>query len=179
MVEIRLLLLGDNHPDTVNATIILATALQNEGKLAEATPLFEQSVAVWRQHLAPDHQKTMLGINNLAFVYLLQQRFEEALPLYEEVIKAIERSLAPGFYGKGIALMNYAKCLLHFERLEEAEAALLEGHEILVGAFSDDHPGVHKTVGLLVEAYEASERPKLAAEWRAKLPTEQEAVAKD
>ncbi len=67
----------------------------------------------------------------------------------------------------------------HSERLEEAEAALLESHEILVRAFSPDHRRVHGTVRVLVEVYEASNKPEQAAEWRAKLPTEQETVASD
>ena len=78
--------------------------------------------------------------------------------------------MAPGWYGKGVALMNYAKCLLYFGRLEEAETALLEAHEILVGAFGPNHPGVYKAISLIVEVYEASNEPRLAEQWRANLP---------
>ena len=173
VVEIRRRVLGSDHPDTVIAMSNLASALQGEGKLKEATPLFEESLVVLRKHLPPDHQQTMMGINNLAFVYLLQERYEDALPLYEEVIETIDRSLPPSFYAKGIALASYGKCLLHFERLEEAERALLEAHEILVSSFGPDHPKVHNTVRLLAEVYEASNKSELAAEWRAKLPQEE------
>ena len=63
--------------------------------------------------------------------------------------------------------------------MSEAESALLESHRILAAALSLDHDQTTRVVGYLADLYDAWGKPKLAAEWRAKLPTEQDAVASD
>ena len=42
-----------------------------------------------------------------------------------------------------------------------------------------DHDQTTRVVGYLADLYDAWGKPELAAEWRAKLPTEQDAVAPD
>ncbi len=73
------------------------------------------------------------------------------------------------------------EALTGLERYEEAETHLLDGHAGLDASL----PGGRRTQKLpssidrLVRLYDAWGKPEKAAEWRAKLPTEQEAVASD
>jgi hypothetical protein len=60
-------------------------------------------------------------------------------------------------------------CLTRLERFEEAEAALLEGHQILTAAFGSAHDATVKCVHALVALYDAWDRSDVAAEWQAKL----------
>ncbi len=64
-------------------------------------------------------------------------------------------------------------------RFGEAESQMLEGYDIVVAALSSDHRHSTMVVGFLADLYDAWGKPKGAAEWRAKLPTEQDAVASD
>ena len=60
---------------------------------------------------------------------------------------------------------------------DEAESALRESYDISVAALGSGHPQTTAAINALVDLYEAWEVPGGAAEWRAKLPVEQEAVA--
>ena len=65
------------------------------------------------------------------------------------------------------------------ERFDEAELALLESHGIRVAALSNDHEQTTRVVGYLADLYDAWTKPEKAAGWRAKVPTEQDAVTSD
>ena len=64
-------------------------------------------------------------------------------------------------------------------RFDDAEEVLLEGHLSLVDVVGSEHLETQKTIGSLIVLYDAWGKPDKAAEWRAKLPAEQEAVASD
>ena len=179
IVETRRRILGDEHPDTVTSLGNVATELQMTGRLEEATPLFNEVLATFRRRLGNDHNYTMGAMNNLALVYLRQGRSAEAEPLYAEVVAAVRANMPPGFYGLGISLAGWAQCLIELDRLDDAEAALLEAHPILQSAMGPEHRHTLWAISLFADLYEARGRPDQAAEWREKLPTEQEAVAPD
>ena len=65
------------------------------------------------------------------------------------------------------------------KRYQEAESALLPAHADLSAGLGPMHDETITAVRVLVDLYDAWGKPDKAAEWRAKLPTEQEAVAKD
>ena len=56
---------------------------------------------------------------------------------------------------------------------------MLEAHYILAAALGDEHEQTTRVVGYLADLYDAWGKPEKAAEWRAKLPPEQDAVASD
>ena len=62
-------LLGPDHPDTLNSRNSLAAAYLAAGRVAEAIPLFEQTLAVRQRMLGPDDPETLTSQNNLASAY--------------------------------------------------------------------------------------------------------------
>ena len=66
----RLLALGADHPETLSSRNNLANAYQSAGRLAEAIPLFERTLADCERVLGPDHPDTLTSRNNLASAYL-------------------------------------------------------------------------------------------------------------
>ena len=52
-------MLGPDHPDTLNARNSLAAAYQAAGRVAEAIPLFEQTLVGRERLLGPDHPDTL------------------------------------------------------------------------------------------------------------------------
>ncbi len=84
-----------------------------------------------------------------------------------------EHCLLGNFLGK------HGRALAALERFDEAESQMLAAHDILVAALSSDHQQSTRVVGYLGDLYDAWGKPAKAAEWRAKLPTEQDAVASD
>ena len=59
-------LLGADHPDTLSAYTNLAYAYRAAGRLAEAIPLYERTLADRERVLGDTHPDTLLSRNNLA-----------------------------------------------------------------------------------------------------------------
>ncbi len=85
--------LGPDHPDTLNARNSLAAAYQAAGRVAEAIPLFEQTLTGRERLLGADHPDTLTSRNNLANAYQDAGRVAEAIPLHEQTLAACERLL--------------------------------------------------------------------------------------
>jgi tetratricopeptide (TPR) repeat protein len=86
-------MLGPSHPDTLNARHSLAAAYQAAGRVAEAIPLLDQTLAGREQLLGLDHPDTMRSRNNLARAYREAGRTADAIPLLQQTLAALERLL--------------------------------------------------------------------------------------
>ena len=83
------------HPDTLTSRNNLAGAYQDAGRLNDAIPLYEQTLADRRAVLGPEHPDTLTSRNNLAGAYQSAGRLTEAIPLYEQTLADRERVLGP------------------------------------------------------------------------------------
>ena len=72
----------------------LAAAYQAAGKLDRALPLFEETLALQKAKLGPDHPDTLTSMNNLAVAYQAAGKLDRALPLLEETL-ALEGEARP------------------------------------------------------------------------------------
>ena len=86
-------MLGADHPDTLHSRNNLADAYQAAGRLGEAIPLYEQTLADRERVLGADHPDTLTSRNNLAGAYEAAGRLGEAIPLYEQTLADRERVL--------------------------------------------------------------------------------------
>ena len=93
--------------------------------------------------------------------------------------EAVEGAQATRGRYLGNFLGKHGRALAALERFVEAESRMLEAHDILVAALGSDHEQTTRVVGYLADLYDAWGKPDKVAEWRAKLPTEQDAVASD
>lgn len=81
----------------------LAELYRNQGKYADAEPLYRQSLAIWEKVLGPDHPDVATSLNNLALLYRAQGKYVEAEPLYKRSLAIREQSL-----GKTIPLWRWS-----------------------------------------------------------------------
>jgi len=58
--------LDEVHPSTLTSANNLATLLQDQGKFAEAEPLFRQALEGRRRVLGDTHPETLANVYNLA-----------------------------------------------------------------------------------------------------------------
>ncbi|MEV5411536.1 FxSxx-COOH system tetratricopeptide repeat protein, partial [Thermopolyspora sp. NPDC052614] len=86
-------LLGDNHPDTLNTRISLASAHQSVGDLDRAISLYEHTLTTQERVLGDDHPATLITRNNLAGAYELAGDLDRAISLYEHTLTTQERVL--------------------------------------------------------------------------------------
>jgi CHAT domain-containing protein len=64
----------------------------DQGRYADAEPLYKRSLAIREKALGPDHPDVALTLNNLAGVYGDQKRYADALPLIQRTISHITGS---------------------------------------------------------------------------------------
>ena len=86
-----------------------AIQLYNQGRYAEAEPLYKRSLAIREKALGPDHPDVAQSLNNLAVLYVDQGRYADAEPLYKRSLAIREKALGPDHPDVAIALNNLAR----------------------------------------------------------------------
>ncbi len=177
---------GDEHPDTLICLHEMGRLLQAQGKLSEAEPYLREVLEGRRRLLGDENPKTLTSIHNLSGLLRDLGRLEEAEAHGAEAVAAARTALPDRHWRTAVFLAGHGSTLLKLGRHADAEAALLEAHEIFESALGPDHERTVKVVNNLIDLYTAWREAEpgkgydaKAAEWRTKLPTEQEAVASD
>ena len=65
------------------------------GRPAAGLSLLEETCALARSKLTPDHAVTVFIVNNLANVYLLAGKLDRALPIFEERLALAKSKFGP------------------------------------------------------------------------------------
>ena len=68
---------------------------KEEGRYADADPLYKRALATWKKALGPEHPDVAQLLNNLADLYLAQGRYADAEPLYKRALAIREKALGP------------------------------------------------------------------------------------
>jgi tetratricopeptide (TPR) repeat protein len=87
------LLLGSEHPETLQARNSLAYGYVEEGDLDRAIPLYEQNAADFERELGAEAPDTLRARNNLYFAYFMEgpDQLATVIPLYETALADCER----------------------------------------------------------------------------------------
>src|SRR5205823_2005317 len=81
--------------DELISTINRAVALHEQGKYAEAAPLYERALRIRENVLGPDHPDVADTLYNLAALYRTQRQVAKALPLCERALRIKETARGP------------------------------------------------------------------------------------
>ncbi len=87
--------LGENHPDTINAKGDLGLLYQEAGQLGKAEPLIRDALSRSVQHNGEDHIDSIAATNNLGLLRRAQGKMDEAEQLFREAIDRGTRVLGP------------------------------------------------------------------------------------
>ncbi len=151
-------LLGPDHPDTLNSRNSLAAAYLAAGLVAEAIPLFEQTLAVRQRMLGPDDPETLTSQNNLASAYQDAGRTAEAVQLYEQNLEVRERLLGADHPSTLNSRGNLAAAYQDAGRAAEAipllERTMADRERVL----GPDHPDAQTSRKNLARAYQDAGR---------------------
>ena len=99
----------------------LADLLSDQGKLAEAEPLYRRALAGKEAQLGEAHPSTLNTINNLANLLRNQGKLAEAEPLYRRALAGREAQLGEAHPDTLMSLNNLANLLKKQGKLAEAE----------------------------------------------------------
>ncbi len=150
--------LGPDHPDTLNARNSLAAAYQAAGRVAEAIPLFEQTLIGRERFLGPDHPDTLTSRNNLANAYQDAGRVAEAIPLHEQTLAACERLLGADDPSTLTSRGNLATAYREAGRVAEAIPLFEQTLAARSRVLGVDHPDTRTSRKNLANAYQAAGR---------------------
>jgi Tfp pilus assembly protein PilF len=92
----------------------------NQGKYAEAEPLYKRALAIKEKTLGPDHPDVATSLHNLAWVYSREGKYKMAEPLYKRALAIKEQALGPNSPDVATGLENYVCLLRKTNRMEEA-----------------------------------------------------------
>ncbi len=148
-VEIRRAGLGDTHPDQLSSINNLALLLQDQGKLAEAAPLFREALAGRRAKLGDQHPSTLTSINNFASLLQAHGTFAEAEPLLREALAGRRAKLGDEHPSTLTAINNLASLLYTQGNLAEAEPLLREALAGCRAKLGDEHPSTLTSINNL------------------------------
>jgi len=132
----------------------LAALYRNQGRYAEAEPLYKRSLAIREKARGPDHPDVALALNNLAALYDKQGRTAEAEPLHKRALAVFEKALGPDHRDVATALNSLASLYDDQGRYAEAEPVLKRALAIYEKALGPDHPDVALSLNNLAALYD-------------------------
>jgi serine/threonine protein kinase len=150
----------------------------DQGNFAEAEACFRQAVAIRRKRSGS--QDLEVALSSLATTLRRQQRFAEAEPLYRECLASRETNCPKAWYTHYTRAMLGAT-LVGKRRFDDAEPLLMSGYEGMrarESSIRERNKVLAETLQNIVQLFEATSRPELADEWRAKLTVVQAAGPK-
>ena len=150
--------LGPDHSRTLTVRVGLAGAYWSAGRLEQAVPLFERTLADCERILGADHPGTLTARGNLATAYRSAGRLEQAVPLFERTLADCERILGADHPGTLTARGNLATAYESAGRLDEAIDLHKKNLADRLRVLGPDNPHTLTSRGSLATAYESAGR---------------------
>ncbi|KAJ7099098.1 P-loop containing nucleoside triphosphate hydrolase protein [Mycena epipterygia] len=145
--------LGDNHPNTLQAMANLAVTYHKPEQLKEAEELTVVVLERRRNILGDDHLETLRAMANLSTIYKDQYKFQEAEDLEVLVLQKRRNVLGNNhphtLEAMGNLALSYHK-LGKLKEAEELEAVVLEKKKNILG---ENHPDTLLAMGNLAVTY--------------------------
>jgi tetratricopeptide (TPR) repeat protein len=164
---------GEEDRDALNMMYYLALLYLDQGKYAEAEPLFARVLEVWRRILGPQHPLTALALGSLGELRLGQRQYSDAEPFLHEALIKYEK-LPDGWRRYRIQSL-LGGSLAGQRKYIEAEPLLLSGYQGMIqrqgAAPIEARPDVEgeQAGERIVQLYLDWGKPEQASEWQSKL----------
>jgi len=132
------------------------------GLYPKAVTVFQRAMALSRNELNSDHERTLESMNNLAAAYESAGRLPEAMVLSEQTVK-LSQDIYGSEHPKTLSSMNNLASVYHsVGRLSDALALFERTLELTKALFGEDHPSTLTSMNNLASAYESAARLKEA-----------------
>ncbi len=110
---------GDDSRCHATALAQRAVVLQLLERSAEAAPLFEQAIGLFRKHVPPDDPELSLTLNNLGYNRFYMHQYDEAARIFEEALELRRKRNPVDEIAVAESLHNLADAYLHLGRPAE------------------------------------------------------------
>ncbi len=132
--------LAQRHPEVAASLNNLAILYADQGRYAEAEPLYKRALAIKEKVLGPEHVDFATTLDSLASLYADQGRFAEAEPLYKRALAIKEKVLGPEHIDFAGRLNNLATLYKDQSRYAEAEPLYKRALAIKEKVLGPGHP---------------------------------------
>jgi tetratricopeptide (TPR) repeat protein len=112
--------LEPEHPDSTISLNNPARVYQDQGRYAEAEPLYLRAVAIRETMPGPEHPDLSIILNNHAIFYDVQHQYAKAEPLYQRALATLEKVRGPEHPAMVLMLESYGALLKQTKRAAEA-----------------------------------------------------------
>jgi CHAT domain-containing protein/Tfp pilus assembly protein PilF len=150
--------LGSDHPDVAKSLGSLAMLYADQGRYADAEPLYRRALAINEKRLGADHPDVATSLSGLAVLYTHQGRFADAEPLYRRALEINEKALGPDHPAVASSLNNLAFLYHNQGRYADAEPLCRRALAIREKALGPDHPDVASSLNSLGAVYQEQGR---------------------
>ncbi|WYZ43693.1 hypothetical protein EsH8_VII_000129 [Colletotrichum jinshuiense] len=157
-LEIRLEILGQEHPDTLTSMDNLATTYCDQDRWKEAEELQIRLVEISKRMLGKNHLSTLVRTANLTSTYGQQGRWNEAEALEVQVMEASKRKLGREHPFTLVTIHNLASTYYNQGRWKEAEDLQVQVVEISKRVLGMKHPDTFTRIGNLSSTYQKQGR---------------------
>jgi tetratricopeptide (TPR) repeat protein len=165
------LVLGPEHPSTLDILGEMGTMYQREGKYDLAERYAAEALEGRRHALGPEHPDTMDAQADLVLAYVSERKFVESEPLAKGIVEFGRKNM-PDEWQRFRAESMLGDSLAGQKKYTEAEPLLMEGYQGLMerkGRMDvPDWYYVDRAHEWLVQLYQAWGKPEKAAEWKKK-----------
>jgi serine/threonine protein kinase len=150
---------GSHHADTLAALHDLAALLWAQDELAQAEPLFRESLDARVHALGTDHPETLFALRALASFLEEQDRLAEAEPLLRRYVEGSSRTLGAEHGDVLVGLGELSRLLRSQGRWPDAEPLLRQCHEAWCRALGPESIEYRGALRSLAEALVINSKP--------------------
>ncbi|MBB3224858.1 tetratricopeptide (TPR) repeat protein [Massilia umbonata] len=162
-LSLHVLILGDDHVDTLDSKAVLADLLFEQEKYGEARFLQEAVLEVREKLFGAGAPVTLEAASALAATLAQANQIPEALALQDAVIDAHQRQLGNEHLATIESLAVRADILCHGEQLEAAVDLLEEVVALRSMLLGPEHADTVRTRNMLAQARSRSKQPGISA----------------
>jgi tetratricopeptide (TPR) repeat protein len=147
--DIRLRVLGPDHPDTLTSQHNLAMERWKQEKYGEAIELGRQTLERRRRVLGPEHEDTLFTQLNLGLFLLEDGQYDQAEALLRPGVETCKRVLGPDHHHTLYGQSDLALVLNNKDKYEEAIALDRDTLDKRRRSLGSDHPDTLRSMGNL------------------------------
>ncbi|HKY03429.1 MAG TPA: FxSxx-COOH system tetratricopeptide repeat protein [Blastocatellia bacterium] len=139
-----------------------AVYIQERGQYSEAERLFKQALEFAEELFKQDDPNLAICLNNLAGVYIIQDKYAEAELLYKRALAIREKLLEPDHPSLAVGINNLAFLYRKQRKYKDAESLFKRSLAIKERVLESNHPGIANTLDNLACLYQEQGKYKEA-----------------
>ena len=152
VLELRKVVLGPEHPDTLTSMSNVARALSDQGNYREAEQMHRQVLELDKIVLGPEHPDTLTSMSHIAQALSDQGNYREAEQMHQQVLELRKVVSGPEHPDTLTSMSNVARALSNQGNYREAEQMHRQVLELDKVVSGPEHPDTLTSMSNIAQA---------------------------